>query len=285
MLTSLLVYLKPERSHPLETSVGCSVHGLFLRILSEVEPTLSRDLHSQKRLKPFTLSCPLGPFKFSSGKKIVQGDKTYWVRFTFLTKELFRAFSKGLSFLREKSPEVFLDGELFELVDVHFQKVCDSVPDFFGYFDLVNFVEKNSFEHPPLFSTAFLSPTTFRRGKANRVFPDPSLVFASYLKKWNCFSDYSFPEKELLEVIKNEERFVVSEYRLRSDGYDLGNSYRIGFRGECKVRILGKIESELLCYLRTLHLFSFYSGTGQGTTMGMGITQPIVDTGKNISNK
>jgi len=280
MLTSLLVYLKPKRSHSLKPSVGRSVHGLFLRILSEVEPILSRDLHSQKGLKPFTLSCPFGSFKFILGKKVVQGDKTYWVRFTFLTEELFRAFSKGLSFLREKSPEVFLDGEPFEIVDVHFQKVCDSLPDFFGYFDLVNFVEKNSFEHPLVFLTAFLSPTTFRRGKANRVFPDPPLVFASYLKKWNRFSNHPFPEKELLEVIENEETFVVSEYRLRSDCYCLGNSYRIGFRGECRFRILRENESELLCYLRILHLFSFYSGTGQGTTMGMGVTQPIVSIGE-----
>ncbi|RMF87584.1 MAG: CRISPR system precrRNA processing endoribonuclease RAMP protein Cas6 [Nitrospinota bacterium] len=130
----------------------------------------------------------------------------------------------------------------------------------------------------------FATPTTFKAGEANLPLPLPRLCFQSWLQSWDTYSGLPFfsskAERQtfLTEVV---ERQVSLEYtQIRMHPYLLyfeGRQPReYGFVGTCRFSIRPtKVAPQDRKRLATLVRYSFYSGTGKKTTMGMGVTRPV----------
>ena len=269
MLASIVVYLESEVTHPLSPSIARSVHGLFLKLLREGNIDLAKELHDKQGVKPFTISTLYGKFGRTSIQRLIVKDFEYWIRFTLLTEDSFKTFSKVIFPLAAEQGKIFLNGQKFRV-----KKALLEVEENGGWSGLSNYAgiieeASNSKMKEDAIFVQFYSPTTFRQGKTNYILPEPSLVFGSWLNKWNAFCEIPLPAEIKSEV---KEKVVVAEFRLRSAYYNLDDHQLMGFQGRCKYD-LTNAEEQLKIYLHALSSYSFYAGTGQKTTMGMGMTR------------
>lgn len=113
-----------------------------------------------------------------------------------------------------------------------------------------------------------LSPTTFRVGKANMPFPLPRLLWQSWSNRWDAFSSIrlgGFGEWA-------EEFIVPARFRLKSVAARTGGATLVGAVGECEYLVLrpDSLEARVAAMLAA---YSNYCGTGQKTTMGLGMTE------------
>lgn len=130
------------------------------------------------------------------------------------------------------------------------------------------------FQNPSLdrkkVSFKFISPTSFKKGKEQVIFPLPESVFKSLVRKW---------EKWIEEPISLEEKTMsgiqVSKYKIESKAFLLKeNIFLRGFTGKVEFDIshLPLAERDKILHLSEL---AFFSGIGQKTSMGMGQVLPF----------
>lgn len=121
----------------------------------------------------------------------------------------------------------------------------------------------------------FLSPTVFRsKGKRNVLFPEPRLLFQSWLSRWEGILPGSL-DNDLLALVEQGTR--ISEYSLETRILHFSSYREIGFQGKCTVDIAGELLGNAVRSLNALADFAFYCGTGAKTTMGMGQTRRLND--------
>lgn len=164
-------------------------------------------------------------------------------------------------------PGVFESGAEFEVGPARV-RVLEVAVETTGYEELYERFVPEVGEYGRI-SLRFLSPTTFRVGKANMPFPLPRLLWQSWSNRWNAFSEVqvgSFGEWA-------EESIAPARFRLRSRVAKVGGATLAGSVGECEYRILGpdSIEARIAAMLAA---YAGYCGTGQKTTMGLGVTEP-----------
>ncbi|GFP27363.1 CRISPR-associated endoribonuclease Cas6 [Candidatus Hakubella thermalkaliphila] len=262
MLGSFVVRVRPMKSVCYQYCTGRLLHGLFLHLMERVNPSLAGELHDTKGQKPFTVSPLFGHFLTDSGAKKALEEEEYWFRFTALTEECCEALVRV--FYGEAIPNATV---MIEETPFLITATDLAVGGRRGWSGLLSYDDLISTANgEPEITLCFQTPTTFRQGKINYVLPDPNLVFGSLLRKWNAYAPKKIPQE-----IKNFifERVGVSQYRLSSRLYDLGDHSLIGFQGKCKYTVLGD-QNEMTRYLNILADFAFFAGLGQKTTMGMG---------------
>lgn len=117
-------------------------------------------------------------------------------------------------------------------------------------------------------SLRFASPATFRVGKANMPFPTPRLLWRSWAARWNAFSKVQLGGFEEWA----EEYIVPARFKLRSRTAKVSGATLVGCVGDCEYRVLrpDSIEARVAAMLA---FYSQFCGTGQKTTMGLGMTE------------
>ena len=117
----------------------------------------------------------------------------------------------------------------------------------------------------------FTSPTTFRTGDVNLLFPLPVSVFGSYLRRWEAFSPIP-----MVEGVRGfvAEHVVAERYDLETRVVRYGNFQVNGFTGVCHYRVL-RGDEVLMRAVNVLADFALFSGTGQKTTQGLGQTKRV----------
>jgi CRISPR-associated endoribonuclease Cas6 len=101
----------------------------------------------------------------------------------------------------------------------------------------------------------------------------PELVFDSWLQRWNALAPLSLPQEVKTFA---QGHLVLSRYQLHTRPVRFGESLYIGFVGRCSFRVL--LDDPY--WLRLAHLlaaFSFFSGTGHKTTIGLGQTRGLAN--------
>lgn len=127
--------------------------------------------------------------------------------------------------------------------------------------------ENNVYERVSL---RFSSPTTFRVQKANMPFPLPRLLWRSWAARWNAFSKIQLGNFE-----EWAETFIMpARFKIRSQAARVSGATLVGVVGECEYRILrpGSLEARVAAMLAA---YANYCGSGQKTTMGLGVTEPL----------
>jgi len=118
----------------------------------------------------------------------------------------------------------------------------------------------------------FLSPTGFKSGAVQNIFPAPELWFGSLAARWKtAYGENPLENLKLEHPIKNAlANTFVADYSLRSAAVVLKEN--LVFRG-CvgRVRYVWKNESTAVRKaLACLTAFAFFCGVGYKTTQGMG---------------
>lgn len=267
MLASFVVHLKPKQLSPLGNTLGRSLHGLLLRLISEVDPHLANDLHSDSHTKPFTVSMLRGRLQRSNGQAVASPGETYEVRYTVLREDVFNALSHILMGKMVYEEVVTIDGNPFDVTEIVVQ------PDRAGgWAGLASYEEL--LRRAPVanrIALEFASPTTFRTGDVNLLFPLAGSVFGSYQRKWETFSPAPLPAG-LDEFIGPS--VVAERYELETRIVNYGRHQFNGFVGFCQYRVLAE-EPAYLRAVNALADFAVYAGTGLKTTQGLGQTKRV----------
>ncbi len=266
-LLSLVFELLPDREIPVPSNTGHIVYGAFLKLLAHRNPDLALALHSPGREKPFTLSWLYGPMIPNRGQRLLQKGQPYWFRVTGFSPEVATFLGSWI----EKPPlTINLHGAEVPVVRVVCSGHLDAGSNTFR--DLYDQAMDLSGKAPRSLTLRFLTPTTFRTGSHNTVFPLPGLVFYSLCQKWNTHAPVHLGDA-LHRLI--EDTVKVSRYRLRTQMVDFGEYRQIGFMGEATFRMDQTLPDMLVRMIHLLADFAFYAGIGYKTTMGMGQVRAV----------
>lgn len=264
----------PER--PLPRWWGSATHNLALKVLQLNDEGLSAEAHDGSRLRPFTVTTLHGNFP---GYQFDLQEK-YLVRFTGLNAEVSKAF---LDAQQEGGP--LAPGALVELDFMNFE--VQSVSSAKGSHPLVD-----GATYPELATASLLDPepatrrvtfyfasaTAFHRQKKPVPFPVPELVIGSLLERWNQFAPVALPEEARRYAA---ECLIPSRFEIKSRTVSVAGGVQNGFVGRVSFKSLN-YDRYWMSLMHTLARFSFYSGVGVKTAMGMGQCRRVVDLPKKV---
>lgn len=221
---------------------GRLLHGALFGRLREVSPHAAELAHSQEP-RPFSIS---GIYREGAHSSF---------RCAGLSEPVARAVSGAL----EAGVELEIGPTRARVLDVGID--ATSYEELYERFVPADAVYER-------ISLRFLSPTTFRVGKANMPFPLPRLLWRSWAARWDAFSKVRLGSFEEWA----EEFIVPARFRLKSRTARVGGATLVGVVGECEYRILrpDSLEARVAAMLAR---YSGYCGTGQKTTMGLGTTE------------
>lgn len=245
---ALTLPLDPDQAQALPPYPGRAFHALFYQWLALGDYALSTKVHDQSGPRPFTVS-PLYR---------VDGQPTVYL--TLLDDTLWPALSQGISL----TPTVEVIGRPLTLPagGPHVQHR--------SYAELAAAASAET-----RIRVRFLSPTSFRSHEMHYPLPDPTIVYQSWLNRWNEFA----PENvrinvALLDIVA--AHVAVGRYDLRTEMVDLGRNRKVvGFVGSVQYNIIraAKIGDEWLRRLNLLADYASFCGTGHKTAQGMGQTE------------
>ncbi len=294
MLYSVVIQLLPESDVVLPATMGRHAHAALLAMVRRREAELALRLHDEQGEKPFTVSPLQGRFeRVEKGQVKLRAGGEYWLRFTFLTDELYQAVSRF--FLESPSPTVQLGEGRFVVARVTAtgesaiprcpqERRGESVSDWSGHATFEELWEQA--QRREQMRVRFYSPTCFRVTQApgrSEFVMEPRLwhCVQSWLNRWNRFapSELFFNRERLLDFV--EAHGQLRRARIETKMMDFGKYPQRGFVGTvewalpCERRAWfdGMRAEYLLKEIDCLLSFSFFSGTGYKTTMGLGQTR------------
>jgi CRISPR-associated endoribonuclease Cas6 len=294
---SLVLNFLPASTIPSGFTAGKNLHGLFLNLVSSVDPSLSDQLHLNQPNKAFTLSPlqkerpidkpipkvrqnsseSLTPLSWTHLKPIAQGTPCWW-RISLLDDRLFSHLSQLWLNLNPKQPWHLGPADLYITSVLGTPQSTQPWANFCNYGQLYDQASTTDRK----LTLQFCTPTAFRQGKYDSSLPTTERVFGSLLRRWNYYSGIEFSQ-EILAFIQDSYLNIRTEVAVdpRSQFEHTGakinpcNSFT-GSVGKVTFQIMGKVEPTTIQQLNTLADFALYAGVGRKTPMGMGITRRIV---------
>ncbi len=246
-------------------SHGFKAYALFFNILSLSSADLAKELHSLDGPKPFTVSPLQGKFKRGRDGLYLTTETTCYLRLTFLNSEVFSHFLDGAMKWGNKVVEITPMAFQVEEISTMPGKVPLTKTQ-----NYQNILQSAGSQRK--FGLHFLSPTVFRSGgKRNMVFPEPVLVFASYLNRWQAFSTVKLNDS----LSSWFDRILVTRYKLETEIWDFNSYQEVGFTGKCWFEIDKDVPDEIASEINALADFAYFCGTGAKTTMSMGQTKRL----------
>jgi CRISPR-associated endoribonuclease Cas6 len=290
---SLVLNLIPKSPIPASNLYGRHLHGLFLELVTSIDPDLATVLHQQSSEKAFTLS-PLqvadrgqgsgrnqkqksssssppsslclssSTLQFQHDRPIQAGTPCWW-RISLLDDALFgRLTHLWLNLNPQKSWHLgAVDLEVVSVLGT--PQVSQPWVNFASYTQLY----EQASDCDRQIRLSFCTPTTFRVSNYDCSLPTRELVFQSLLKRWNQYSMNPFP-KTIIEPI------YPSFFDIRTEIVIDGRSKLIGCVGEVIFQILGDVDPLVIRQINTLANFALYAGVGRKTPMGMGMVKRMM---------
>lgn len=269
MLASFVVYLRPQEKRRLGKHTARALHGLFFDLLSSVAPEVADTMHGEQS-KPFTVSPLIGSFEREGRYRVVTPENRYRVRYTVLSEPLVAALSRILMGHYVYDAPVDVAGTSYAI-----EGIGITPEETHGWAELSScrklFDERRHPQRGTSIRMRFSSPTAFKAGDLNFLFPLPQNVFGSYYRTWHEVADVALAD-DLLAFV--EESVIVSRYDLHTDIIDAGRYTLIGFKGACTYRIMDD-DPTYVGQLNALADFALFAGTGMKTTQGMGQTRRL----------
>ena len=264
-LYAVLLKLKADGDAAISPNQGHHAYGLFLALVRRSSPAMADDLHSSDGAKPFTISPLQGGFRRSAKVLRVTDGCEYSVRLSFLREDVFARFMDAA--IKAVRLPLRLESAVFHIDQVALHQEDSPLCHHQSYEEVLA-----GSQCERRINLQFLSPTAFRSGgKRNVLSPEASLVFGSYLSKWQHFSPVKLGEV----TAESLERVIVARYKLKTHILHFSGYQETGFEGECAFELPADLSENCVRTLNALADFAFYCGTGAKTTMGMGQTRRI----------
>lgn len=270
-LTALVLILKPSKPTTTPAYLGRASYALLMRLIAAYDAELAKQLHDTDSLKPYTCSALIGGQRINRSSRQYQPEETAWLRYTGLDETI----SAHLLRLAEHPPaKVELDGHIFRVE----QATLD--PEVHSWAGQTNYERLAApyllADHQPDYRPKlhFASPTTFHSQGKSQPIPLPDWVFGSLADRWNAFSPVQIgPELRRFAT----ECVVLNQYRLRTRAIPFKeNVVQMGCIGQAGYVVVNR-DRYWTSLLNLLTAYSFYSGVGYQTTIGLGQTRQPLD--------
>jgi CRISPR-associated endoribonuclease Cas6 len=249
MPTSLIFTLPlASRAQTLPENCVPALHATFFQWLERGDAEMARRAHDERDPKPYTVS-PL----------IVNDAQTAHFRITLLDDALLPALQTGIA----QMPTVRIAWATLELADA--PRLTQK-----SYAQIANAANET-----PTITLRFDSPTSFRSHDMHYPLPDPVMVFASYLARWNAFAPEQLQIADAwLEWL--QASVAVTRFDLQSRVIQFKDFVQIGFVGTVQYSVMkSQIDRGGIAPLNALATFAEFCGTGHKTTQGMGQTRRL----------
>lgn len=149
-------------------------------------------------------------------------------------------------------------------------EVCDRQDHITSYEELYTRLIANEPEPIHRFNLQFITPTAFAQGHNHLPLPLPSLMFRSWLERWNEFAPVYLGGDELISYL--ESAVLIRSHQIKTRSFQLPRGYINGFFGNVNLQMSYRIDTLLVNVAHLLSQYSQYSGTGIKTRLGMGQT-------------
>lgn len=238
----------------IDQSLGSVLHGYMMDV---IDASTADELHAQE-VRPYS-------------QHVFQRDGQWYWEIHTLTDETFEKVLKPIlqrdAFLsRQKGYAIgFKDFAVTEEID---------------YRDLEErfWLEP---ERPYKVRLQFVTSTSFKSEGKYAIFPLPSLLFHSLIRKWNLFSDASIlAEDHLAEHL--EQCFSIVNYSLFMRSFSVEGRWIDAFQGRLTLgRFRHDNASRLIALLAQ---YAVYAGMGIKTALGMGAVHTDVQYRKDVTS-
>lgn len=123
------------------------------------------------------------------------------------------------------------------------------------------------------FDLKFNTPTAFAQQRTYLPLPVPTLMFRSWLERWNHFAPVYLGGDELISYL--EASLVLSRHKLQTHLFRVHKGQVTGFKGDVTLQVLGRTDPLLANVATLLIQYAQFAGTGIKTRLGMGQTDVI----------
>jgi CRISPR-associated endoribonuclease Cas6 len=243
-----LTFTLATRDQNLPENCAPAHHATFFQWLERGDAEIARRVHNEHDPKPYTVS-PL----------IREGDAAQF-RITLLDDALLPALQTGIA----QNPSVRIAWATLELADA--PRLTRK-----SYAQIANAAGEM-----PTITLRFDSPTSFRSHDMHYPLPDPVMVFASYLARWNAFAP------ELLHISETwlewlQQSVAVTRFNLESRVVKFKDFIQVGCVGTVQYSVMRQQPDRGgIAPLNALASYAEFCGTGHKTTQGMGQTIRLV---------
>lgn len=232
---------------------------------------LVKELHRRMRLEIGGATIPSTTYAGILGRCMTSGDFI-----TFQPDEFYQLSICGLQETASKaianldlSPKLEFLGATFDVSDRH-----DDITSYEALYQTLVAAEPLPTKR---FDLQFLTPTAFAQERAHLPLPVPTLMFRSWLERWNHFAPIYLGSDELIGYLGGA--IALSYHKIQTHTFRIQQGQTTGFRGDITLKVLGHADPLLANVVNLLIHYAQFAGTGIKTRLGMGQTQFISEKG------
>jgi CRISPR-associated endoribonuclease Cas6 len=269
ILYSLVLELVATSSVPIQTERGDQTHALFLHLVEQIDPDLSRRLHDDENYRPFTVSRLSNLGNERRPLTTLREGQMYRLRITLLDGgPLWQRLSTH--FLEAGKLILRLDKASFQLSRVLSTPAADES----GWAEYTDWQTLAQTAACSSLTLDFASPCAFSLGNRRfALFPEPAFVWDSLLRVWNRYAPpvLQLEKQSIREFVA--QNITISDYQLHTSQVAYAEFAQKGFLGTCTYHI--ESDRPQVSQIAALAAFARYAGLGSKTTRGMGQTRVI----------
>lgn len=233
---------------------------------------LVKELHRRMGLEMGGATIPSTTYSGILGRCMTSGD--------FITFQPDEFYQLSLCGLQETASKAIASLDLspqLEFLGATFN-VSDRQDDITSYEALYQTLVASEPEPVKRFDLQFLTPTAFSQDRTFLPLPVPTLMFRSWLERWNHFAPVYLGSNELIGYLGGA--IALSYHKIQTHTFRIHQGQATGFRGDVTLKVLGHTDPLLANVANLLLHYAQFAGTGIKTRLGMGCTQTILNTEK-----
>jgi CRISPR-associated endoribonuclease Cas6 len=188
----------------------------------------------------------------------------------FLTFQPGEFYQIQLTGLQEQSSKAIADLNLsptLQFLGTTFN-VIDRQDEVTSYEDLYHSYVVLEQELNREFQMEFLTPTAFSQNGLQLPLPVPTLMFRSWLERWNAFAPVYLGGDDLIDYFSGA--IALKHHTIRTRRYSLTYGSVNGFLGQVTLQVLTRADPLLAQVAGLLIHYAQFAGTGMKTRLGMG---------------
>jgi CRISPR-associated endoribonuclease Cas6 len=188
---------------------------------------------------------------------------------TFYPEEFYQLSLCGLQDIASKTISHFNFADSLELFGAKFN-IINREDEITSYEELYTTLVGNEPEPSRRFDLQFITPTAFAQGATNLPVPVPTLMFSSWLERWNHFAPVYLGGDELIAYLSNA--VMIKSHKIQTRSWQLHKGFVNGFVGDVTLQIFNRADPLLANVVNLLVQYAKFAGTGMKTRLGMGQT-------------
>lgn len=189
---------------------------------------------------------------------------------TFNPDDLYQLFVCGLEATASKAIASLELSPFIEFLGAKFA-VVNRDDEITSYENLYHQLVASEPEPVKRFDLRFNTPTAFAQNRRTYLpLPVPTLMFRSWLERWNQFAPVYLGSDELIGYLG--EAIALSQHKIKTDSFRVYKGQLTGFTGNVTLQVLSRTEPLLANVATLLVHYAQFAGTGVKTRLGMGHT-------------